>query len=60
MESIICFTSPLALLYTLHARRKAEQRELARAGLALSVIVFFLFVSLMIGALLNLKDALCR
>ena len=60
MASIICFTSPLALLYAFRARRKAQQRELARGGLALSLIVFFFFAMLMMGAILDLKDALCR
>jgi len=60
MESILCFGSPLAVLYAFHARRKAPQRALAWIGLILALVVFVPFVMSTMGALLNLKDALCR
>ena len=60
MVSMFCLTAPLALLYGFHARRKAPQRALAWAGLALSFAVFALFVMMSIGAALNLGNAICR
>ncbi len=60
MGSIVCFTAPLAVVYGFHARRKAPQRALAWAGLVLSLVVFLPFVVVMIGAVLNLRDALCH
>jgi hypothetical protein len=60
MESILCFGSPLALVYAFHARRKAPQRGLAWIGLILSIVVFIPFVMATMGAVLNLKDGLCR
>jgi hypothetical protein len=60
MESILCFGSPLAVLYGFHARRKAPERVLAWIGLVLSLVVFVPFVMAMIAAVLNAKDALCR
>ena len=60
MESILCFMAPLAVVYGFHARRKAPPRALAWAGLVLSLVVFLPFVAVMIGAVLNLRDALCH
>jgi hypothetical protein len=60
MESILCFASPLAVLYAFHARRKAPQRALAWIGLILSLVVFVPFAMATMGAVLNLKDALCH
>ena len=60
MESILCFASPLAVLYAFHARRKATQRALAWIGLILSLVVFVPFVMATMAAVLNLKDALCH
>ncbi len=60
MESILCFGSPLAVLYAFHARRKAPQRVLASLGLILSIAVFVPFVMAMMRTVLSLKDALCR
>jgi len=60
MESIFCFTSPLAVCYGFHARRKAPQRALGWTGLILSLAVFVPFVMAMLGAVLNLKGALCH
>ncbi len=60
MVSIFCFASPLAVLYGLHARRKAPERRLAWIGLSLSLGVFVLFVLQMINAVLDLGHALCR
>jgi hypothetical protein len=60
MESILCFASPLAVLYAFHARRKAPQRTLAWIGLILSLVVFVPFVMAAMAAVLNLKDALCH
>jgi hypothetical protein len=57
---IFCLTAPIALIYGFHARRKAPERALAWAGLALSLIVFIPFVMMMIGSVLNLREALCR
>ncbi|MGD1083509.1 MAG: hypothetical protein ABSA47_02015 [Verrucomicrobiota bacterium] len=60
MESILCLTTPIAVVYGFHARRKAPQRALAWAGLVLSLVMFVPFVMLMIGSVLNLRDMLCR
>ena len=60
MESILCFASPLAVLYAFHARRKAPQRALAWIGLILSLVVFVPFAMATMAAVLNLKDALCH
>jgi hypothetical protein len=60
MASILCLTSPFAVLYGFHARRHAPQKALAWAGLVLSLVVFVPFVMVMIGSVLNLKDALCH
>jgi hypothetical protein len=60
MESILCFTAPLAVVYAFHARRKAPQRALAWLGLVLSLVVFVPFVMAMIGAALNLRDRWCQ
>lgn len=60
MESILCFTAPLAVVYAFHARRKAPQRALAWLGLVLSLVVFIPFIMAMIGAVLNMRDMLCH
>ncbi len=60
MVSIFCMAAPLSLMYGFHARRKAPERGLAWAGLALSLVVFLPFVMVMIGSALNLRNALCR
>ena len=60
MESILCFVSPLAVLYAFHARRKAPQRVLSWIGLILSLVVFVPFVMATMAAVLNLKDAFCH
>ena len=60
MESILCFASPLALLYAFHARRNAPQRAVTWIGLSLSIVVFVPFVSAPMAAVLNFKDALCH
>jgi hypothetical protein len=60
MESVLCLTAPLAVFYGFHARRKAPDRALAWAGLVLSLVMFVPFVMAMIGAVLNLGNALCH
>ena len=60
MEGILCFASPLAVLYAFHARRKAPQQALAWIGLILSLLVFVPFAMATMAAILNLKDALCH
>ncbi len=60
MESIFCFTSPLAVFYGFHARRKAPQRVTALMGLLLSLLVFVPFAMVVIGAILDLTGALCQ
>ncbi len=60
MQSIFCFTSPLAVFYGFHARRKAPQRATALAGFLLSLLVFVPFIMVTIGAILDLKGALCH
>ena len=42
--SILSFTSPVAVLYSFHASRKAPDRGLAWIGLILSLIVCIFFV----------------
>lgn len=60
LASILCLTSPFAVLYGFHARRHAPQKALAWAGLVLSLVVFVPFVMVMIGSAMNLKDMLCH
>jgi hypothetical protein len=60
MESILCFASPLAVLYAFHAKRKAPQRALAWIGLILCLVVFIPFAMATMGAVRDLKDALCH
>ena len=60
MESIVCFTSPLALAYGFHARRYATRRALAWVGLLFSLLVFVPFVVMMVASVLNLGESMCR
>ncbi len=59
-ESIFCFGSLLAMLYAIHARRKAPERWFALIGLTLASVVFALFAMVMIVAGLELGHTLCR
>jgi hypothetical protein len=58
--STLCLMTPIAVLYGFHARRKAPERALAWAGLALSLIVLVPFGLVMIGEAMSLGNALCR
>jgi len=60
MAGIIGFSSPLALIYAFHARRKAMDRGFAWAAFVLALLVFVPFAFLIIGSALNLGVTLCR
>jgi hypothetical protein len=58
--SVLCLTTPIAVLYGLHAWRHAPERALACIGLVLSLIVLVPFGLVMIGDAMGLASMLCR